>query len=112
MPGSSSEPAETHRRVTDLALDLGTWSQGGNRVDDDGVDGTGAHKHIDDLERLLARIGLGNEDLIDINTDARGIGGIKRVLGIDNDPTTPPMACASARISSESVVLPEELGHG
>ena len=31
---------QTHRRVTDLALDLGTWSQGGNRVDDDGVDGT------------------------------------------------------------------------
>ena len=71
------------RSIADLALDLGTRSQSGDRVDDDGVDGARAHEHVDDLERLLARIGLGNEDLIDVHADTCGIRGIERVLGID-----------------------------
>ena len=71
------------RSIADLALDLGTRGQRGDGVDDDGVDGARAHEHVDDLERLLARIGLGNEDLIDVHADTRGIRGIERVLGID-----------------------------
>ena len=71
------------RSIADLALNLSTRSQSGDRVDDDGVDGARAHKHVDDLERLLARIGLGNEDLIDVHADTRGIRGIERVLGIN-----------------------------
>ena len=71
------------RSIADLALDLGTRGQSGDRVDDDGIDGTRAHEHVDDLERLLTRIGLGNEDLVDVHADTCGIRGIERVLGIN-----------------------------
>ena len=43
----------------------------------------GTHEHVNNLERLLARIGLRNEHLVDIHADARGIRGIERMLGID-----------------------------
>lgn len=74
---------KTDRSVADFSLDLGTRGQRGDGVDDDGIDGAGTHEHVNDLERLLTRIGLGNEHLVDIHADARGIRGIERVLGID-----------------------------
>ena len=74
---------KTDRSVADFSLDLGTRGKRGDGVDDDGIDGAGTHEHVNDLERLLTRIGLGNQYLVDIHADARGIRGIERVLGID-----------------------------
>ena len=44
--------------VAHVALDLGLRHECGDRVDDDDVDGAAAHKCIDDVECLLARIRL------------------------------------------------------
>ena len=38
---------------------------------------------IADFQRLLAGVGLGDEHLVDIDPDARGVNGIEGVLGID-----------------------------
>jgi len=74
---------QADRGIADLSLDLGTRGKRGDGVDDDGIDGAGTHEHVNNLERLLTRIGLGNQYLVDIHANARGIRGIERVLGID-----------------------------
>ena len=52
--------------VPHLALDLGLRRQGGDRVDRDDVERAGADEQLGDLERLLARVGLGDEQLVDV----------------------------------------------
>ena len=47
------------------------------------VDGAGTHEHVADLERLLAGVGLGDEHLVDVNAQARGVDRVERVLGVD-----------------------------
>ena len=79
---------KTDRSVADFSLDLGTRGQRGDGVDDDGIDGAGAHEHVNNLERLLARIGLGNEHLVDVDTEARGIHRVERMLGVDEGDHT------------------------
>ena len=55
--------------VAHLAFDLGAGREGGDRVDDDDVERAGAHEHLGDLERLLAGVGLGDEQLVDVDAD-------------------------------------------
>ena len=64
QPGLQADVAVAH-----LALDLGAGRECGHRVDDDHVDGAGAHEHVDDLERLLAGVGLADQQLVDVDTD-------------------------------------------
>ncbi len=47
------------------------------------IDGARAHQRIGDLERLLAGIGLRDQQLIDIDAELPGIARIERMLGID-----------------------------
>ncbi len=70
-------------RVAHLPLDLGAWHQRGDRVDDDHVEGAGAHEHVDDLESLLPRVGLGDQQVVDVDTDRRGVDRVERVLRVD-----------------------------
>ena len=70
-------------RVAHLALELGLGRQGGDGVDDDQVDRPGAHEHLGDVERLLARVGLRDEKLVGLDTDATGVGDVERVLRVD-----------------------------
>ena len=65
---------QTHAAVSDLSLDFGTGNKGRNAVYDNGVNGVGAHKHIADFKRLLACVGLGNEDFVDVNPKTGRIG--------------------------------------
>ena len=50
-----------------------------------------AHEHVGDLERLLAAVGLGDEELVDVDPERTRVGGIERVLGVDErrDPAGP-----------------------
>ena len=57
--------------------------EGGDGVDDDDVDGSRAHEHVADLERVLAGVGLRDEDLVDVDAEAGGIAGIEGVLRVD-----------------------------
>ncbi len=52
-------------------------------VDRDDVDGAGAHEHVGDLERLLAVVGLRDEQLVDVDADPLGVERVHRVLGVD-----------------------------
>ena len=49
---------QSDRLVADLTFELRSGDQGGDRVDHDDIDRAGAHEHVGDLERLLARVGL------------------------------------------------------
>ena len=74
---------QTDVGVAHLALDLGLGHERRDGVDHDEVDGAGADQHVGDLERLLARVGLRDEQLVDVDTQLAGVLGIERVLGVD-----------------------------
>jgi hypothetical protein len=67
QPGLQADVAVTH-----LALDLRLGGQGRDRVDDDDVDRAGAHQHVRDLQRLLAGVGLRDQQLVDVDAERLG----------------------------------------
>src|SRR6266480_2384323 len=78
QPGLQADMAVAH-----LALDLSLRGQRRDRVDGDDVEGAGADQQLRDLERLLTRVRLGDEQVVDVHPDVLGIGGVHRVLGVD-----------------------------
>src|SRR5215470_5442817 len=71
------------QRVAHVAVELGARDERGDRVDHDDVDGVGAHQRLRDLERLLTRVGLGDQQLVRVDTQLLGVDGIQRVLRVD-----------------------------
>ncbi|CAB4836174.1 unannotated protein [freshwater metagenome] len=69
--------------VAHVAFDLRPGGERGDRVDDDDVDSARTHEHVGDLEGLFTRVGLGDEQLVDVDPDGLGVDGVHRVLGID-----------------------------
>ena len=47
------------------------------------VHGAGAHQRVGDLQRLLAVVGLRDQQVLDLDAELPGVDGIERVLGID-----------------------------
>ena len=74
---------EAHVAVAHLALDFGLGHQGRDRVDDHDVHRAGAHQDLDDLERLLAGVGLGDQQVLDVDAELLGVLDVERVLGVD-----------------------------
>ncbi len=74
---------QTDLQLTHLALDLGTRSQRGHRVDHYHIDRTRAHQHVGDLQGLLAGVGLADQQIIDIDAEFLGVDRIECMLGID-----------------------------
>src|SRR5260221_819953 len=74
---------QTHLRLAHLALDLGFRRERGDRIDDDHVDRPRAHQHVGDLQCLLAGVGLGNQQFLDLDAQLRGVLRIERVFRID-----------------------------
>ena len=70
-------------RVPHLSFDFGLRHQGRNRVDDDNVDATRADQHVSDLEGLLARVGLRDQEGVGVHTEGASVDGIECVLGVD-----------------------------
>jgi len=52
-------------------------------VDDDDVDGPGAHEHVGDFQRLLARIGLRDQQVVDLDAELFRINRVERVFRVD-----------------------------
>ena len=73
---------QAHLRVAHLALELGAGDEGGHRVDDQHVDRAGADEDLGDLERLLAAVGLRDEEVVDVDAQLAGVDGVERVLGV------------------------------
>jgi len=69
--------------IAHLPFEFGPGDEGGDRVDDDDVERTRADQHVGDLERLLARVGLRDQQLVDIDPQRSGVDRIERVLGVD-----------------------------
>ena len=74
---------QAHVGVAHLAVELGLGDQGGDRVDDQDVDGAGADQGFDDLKRLLAVVGLRDEQVVGVYAELFGVGGVEGVLGVD-----------------------------
>ena len=52
------------------------------------VDGAGAHQRVGDLQRLLAVVGLGDQQVLDLDAELPGVDGIERMLGVDEGADT------------------------
>ena len=79
---------KTHLRVAHLAVDFGLGGQRRHRVDNNDVDGTGANQIVGNLESLLAVVGLGDKQIVDIHTEFFGIETVEGMLGIDKGGNT------------------------
>ena len=71
------------QRIAHLAFELGLGRQRGHRVDDDQVDRAGAHQRVDDLERLLAGVGLADQQFLQVDAELLRVLRVERVLGVD-----------------------------
>ena len=78
QPGLEADVAVAH-----LALDLGARHQRGDRVDHDQVERAGADQHVGDLERLLAGVGLADQQRVGVDAEVLGVVGVEGVLGVD-----------------------------
>ena len=73
---------QAHVRIAHLALDLGLRRERGDRVDHHHVDRARAHQHVGDLQRLFAGVGLGHQQVIDLDSQLFRVHGIERMLGV------------------------------
>src|SRR3546814_1752332 len=87
--------------VTHLAFDRGARDQGGDRIDEQDIDRVGAHQGIDDLERLLPRVGLRDDEVIDIDAELLGIDRIEGMLGIHESRGAALLLSFSHRVQCE-----------
>src|SRR5471032_2316989 len=74
---------QAHLRLAHLALELGPRNQRCNRVDDHDVDRAGAHQHFADLQRLLAGVGLRDEQVFGAYPKLARVADVERVLRVD-----------------------------
>ena len=70
-------------RIAHIALDLGSRHERGDGVNDDDVYRAAADEHFRYFERLLAVIGLRNEQIIGVDAQRLRVNGIERVLRVD-----------------------------
>src|SRR3990172_7632213 len=70
-------------RIPHLPFNLRLGNQGGDRIDHDHTHSSAADEHLRYLKRLLTGIRLRNQQIVDIYPETPGVGGIQRVLGID-----------------------------
>src|SRR5260370_6677526 len=76
--------------VAHLALELGARHESSNRIDDQHVDCARANERVRDFERLLAGIGLGNQQIFDIDPELAGVGRVERMFGVDKSAGPAP----------------------
>ena len=69
--------------VAHLAFEFGERHERGDRIDHQHVDRAGAHQRVGDFERLLAMIGLRDQEVVDLDAELAGIDRVERVLGVD-----------------------------
>ena len=69
--------------VAHLPLDLRPGGEGGHRVDDQHVERSRPDQHVGDLEGLLAGVGLGDQQVVDVDADGLGVDRVHGVLGVD-----------------------------
>ena len=74
---------QAHVAVAHLALDLGPGHERGHGVDDEHVERTRPDQHVGDLETLLTRVGLADQQVVDVHADRPAVDRVHGVLGVD-----------------------------
>ena len=69
--------------VAHLAFDFGLGHQRRHRVDHDHVHRPGPDQDLDDLQRLLAGVRLGDQQVLDVHAELAGVLGVERMLRVD-----------------------------
>ena len=69
--------------VAHVAFNFSFRGERGHRVDDDNIHAARAHQHVSDFQRLFAGIGLGDEQIFDIDAEFFRVAYVQRVLGVD-----------------------------
>ena len=69
--------------VAHFPFEFGARHQGGDAIDHENIDRVRAHQRVGDFERLLASIGLGNQEFVDIDAEFASIARVERMFGID-----------------------------
>jgi hypothetical protein len=69
--------------VAHFAFEFGLGRERGHRVDDDEVDGAAAHQRVDDFERLLAGVGLADQQVLQVDAELLRVLDVQRVFGVD-----------------------------
>ena len=69
--------------IAHIALQLLPGHERGHRVDYHDIDRAGAQQRFADFQRLLARIGLGNIKVFNIDAQLVRVRGIQRVFRVD-----------------------------
>ncbi len=72
-----------HLRVAHFAFELGARHQRRHRVDDEDVHGARADEDLGDFKGLLAAVGLRNQQVVGVYAQLARVGGVERVLGVD-----------------------------
>src|SRR5262249_2255068 len=71
---------QAHVAVAHFAVKLGLGDQGRDRIDHQHVDRPGGDQGGGDLKRLLAKVRLGNQEIVDIYSELASVDRVKRVL--------------------------------
>src|SRR5712692_6985636 len=74
---------EAHVLIAHLALDLRLGYQRCDRVDDHHVDRAAANQGLRNFESLLSRVGLRDEQLLDLHPELLRVAHVERVLRVD-----------------------------
>jgi hypothetical protein len=74
--------------IAHLAFDFGAGDQGCHRVDHDETHGTRAQQDIGDLEGLLPRVGLGDQQVLDLDAEPARVADVEGVFRIDEGRDT------------------------
>ena len=74
---------QTHMRCAHVAVDLLARHKRRHRVDDNDIDSARTRQRVRDGERVLAAVGLGHEQVVDVDAELLGIARVKRVLRVD-----------------------------
>lgn len=76
-------------RVAHLAFDFRLGHERRDGVDDDNVDAARTDQHVGDLEGLLTRVGLRDQEGVGVHAKGASIDGIEGVLGVDEGGIAP-----------------------
>ncbi len=79
---------EAGQGIAHLAFQFRARHQCGDAVDHQHVQGAGAHQRVGDFERLLARVGLGDQEIADLDAELPRISRVERVFGVDKGSCT------------------------
>ena len=69
--------------VAHLAVEFRLGYQGGHRIDHQHVDGIGGDERAGDLERLLAVVGLRDQQVVHVHAQLARVDRVQGVLGVD-----------------------------